>query len=49
LGTLTNGLIMLNVRQFWDGIAIGILILVVAALDLLVRKGAARMAQVNAL
>ncbi len=48
LGTLTNGLILLNVPQFWDGIAIGILILMVAALDLLVRRGAARMAQVQA-
>lgn len=49
LGTLTNGLILLNVRQFWDGIAIGFLILMVAALDLLVRRGAARMAKVHAL
>lgn len=49
LGTLTNGLILLNVRQFWDGIATGVLILMVAALDLLVRRGAARMAQVHVL
>src|SRR5205823_13864563 len=36
LGILTNGLIMVGVRQFWDGIAAGALILSVAALDLIV-------------
>jgi ribose transport system permease protein len=45
LGMLTNGLILMGVRQFWDGIAAGILILCVASLDLLVRRSAILMAQ----
>lgn len=48
LGMLTNGLILLGVKQFWDGIAAGTLILVVAGLDLLVRRKAVRLAQVVA-
>lgn len=48
LGMLTNGLILMGVRQFWDGIAAGVLILCVAALDLLVRRGAVLMAQRSA-
>jgi ribose transport system permease protein len=45
LGMLTNGLILLGVRQFWDGVAAGILILVVATLDLLVQRSALRLAE----
>jgi ribose transport system permease protein len=45
LGMLTNGLILLGVRQFWDGVAAGVLILVVAALDLLVRRSAIRLTE----
>lgn len=48
LGMLTNGLILLGVKQFWDGIAAGVLILVVAALDLLVRRSAVLVAQISA-
>jgi ribose transport system permease protein len=48
LGMLTNGLILLGVRQFWDGVAAGTLILVVAALDLLVRRSAVRLAEISA-
>jgi ribose/xylose/arabinose/galactoside ABC-type transport system permease subunit len=46
LGMLTNGLILLGVRQFWDGVAAGTLILVVATLDLLVRRSALRLAEI---
>jgi ribose transport system permease protein len=46
LGMLTNGLILLGVRQFWDGVAAGTLILVVAALDLLVRRSAVRLTEI---
>jgi ribose transport system permease protein len=45
LEMLTNGLILMGVRQFWDGIAAGVLILCVASLDLLVRRSAVLMAQ----
>jgi ribose transport system permease protein len=47
LGTLTNGLILMGVRQFWDGVAAGVLILLVAALDLFVRRSAMRFADVS--
>jgi ribose transport system permease protein len=47
LGMLTNGLILLGVRQFWDGVAAGTLILLVAALDLLVRRSAVRLAETS--
>jgi len=47
LGMLTNGLILMGVRQFWDGVAAGALILVVAALDLFVRRSAVRFAEVS--
>jgi ribose/xylose/arabinose/galactoside ABC-type transport system permease subunit len=46
LGMLTNGLILVGVRQFWDGVAAGVLILVVATLDLLVRHIVVRLAAV---
>jgi ribose transport system permease protein len=45
LGMLTNGLILTGVRQFWEGIATGGLIICVAGLDLLVRRSAILMAQ----
>lgn len=48
LGMLTNGLIFMGVRQFWDGIAAGVLIISVAALDLLVRRSAVLVAQRSA-
>jgi len=47
LGMLTNGLILMNVRQFWDGIAAGALILIVSALDLMVRRGAVTLAAIS--
>ena len=37
---LTSGIILMGVRQFWDGVAAGAVILVAAGLDLLVRQGA---------
>jgi len=37
----------MGVRQFWDGVAAGVLILVVAALDLCVRRSAVRFAEVS--
>jgi ribose transport system permease protein len=46
LGMLTNGLILLGVRQFWEGVAAGALILVVATLDLLVQRSVLRLAQI---
>lgn len=47
LGMLTNGLILLGVKQFWDGVAAGALILVVAALDLLVRRSTMHLAEAS--
>jgi ribose transport system permease protein len=45
LGMLTDGLIMMGVRQFWDGVAAGSIILLAAAMDLVLRqKTAARSA-----
>jgi ribose/xylose/arabinose/galactoside ABC-type transport system permease subunit len=40
LSMLTSGIILMGVRQFWDGVAAGAVILVAAGLDLLVRQGA---------
>ncbi len=40
LSMLTSGIILIGVKQFWDGIATGAVILVAAGLDLLVRQGA---------
>lgn len=48
LGMLTNGLILMGVPQFWDGIAAGTLILCVAALDQLARRSAALMSRRSA-
>lgn len=46
LGMLTNGLILVGVREFWDGVAQGALILVAAGVDLFVRRSAVRFAEV---
>ncbi|MCC7447906.1 MAG: ABC transporter permease [Anaerolineae bacterium] len=43
LGMLTSGLILLGVKEFWQGVASGLVILFAAGLDLLVRRSAARM------
>jgi ribose/xylose/arabinose/galactoside ABC-type transport system permease subunit len=40
LSMLTSGIILMGVRQFWDGVAAGAVILVAAGIDLLVRQGA---------
>jgi ribose transport system permease protein len=40
LSMLTSGIILMGVKQFWDGVAAGALILVAAGLDLLLRQGA---------
>jgi len=42
LGMLTDGLIMMGVRQFWDGVVAGSIILIAAALDLVLRRRTAR-------
>jgi len=47
LGMLTNGLILMGLRQFWDGVAAGALILAVAGLDLVVRTSAVRLASIS--
>jgi ribose/xylose/arabinose/galactoside ABC-type transport system permease subunit len=39
---LTSGLILLGVKEFWDGIVSGIVILIAAGLDLIVRRSASR-------
>jgi ribose transport system permease protein len=39
---ITSGIIFLGVKDFWDGVVSGIVILVVAGLDVLVRRSAAR-------
>jgi len=38
LGMLTDGLIMMGVRQFWDGVASGGIILIAATIDLVLRQ-----------
>jgi ribose transport system permease protein len=40
LGMLSNGLVLLGVRQFWDGVVSGFVILAAAGLDLVVRRNA---------
>jgi ribose transport system permease protein len=47
LGMLTNGLILMSVRQFWDGVTSGALILIVSTLDLVVRRSAVRLAAIS--
>ncbi|MCC7449208.1 MAG: ABC transporter permease [Anaerolineae bacterium] len=39
---ITSGIIFLGVKDFWDGVVSGIIILIIAGLDVLVRRGAAR-------
>jgi ribose/xylose/arabinose/galactoside ABC-type transport system permease subunit len=41
LSMMTSGLIQIGVRQYWDGVATGAIILVAVGLKLLVRRGAA--------
>jgi ribose/xylose/arabinose/galactoside ABC-type transport system permease subunit len=40
LSMLTSGIILMGVKQFWDGVAAGALILGAAGLALLLRQGA---------
>jgi ribose transport system permease protein len=40
LSMMTSGLIQIGVRQYWDGVATGAIILVAVGLKLLVRRGA---------
>ena len=40
LAMLANGLILLGVRTFWDGVVSGVIIVVAAAFDLLARRSA---------
>jgi ribose/xylose/arabinose/galactoside ABC-type transport system permease subunit len=39
---LTSGLILIGVKEFWDGIVSGVVILIAAGLDLVVRRSASR-------
>jgi ribose transport system permease protein len=41
LAELTSGLVMIGVKDYWDGVAAGIVIVVAVALDTLLRRGAA--------
>ena len=43
LSMLTSGIILMGVKQFWDGVATAAVILVAAGLDLLVRQGPGRL------
>jgi ribose transport system permease protein len=42
LAELTSGLVMIGARDYWDGVAAGIVIVVAVALDELLRRAAAR-------
>ncbi len=42
LSMLTSGLIMIGVKDYWDGVLSGLVIVATVGLDLLVRRGAAR-------
>jgi ribose transport system permease protein len=42
LAELTSGLVMIGARDYWDGVAAGVVIVVAVALDQLLRRGAAR-------
>ena len=48
LGMLTNGLVLLGVKQFWDGVVSGLVIVVAAGLDLIVRRKAFARRQLRA-
>lgn len=41
LAELTSGLVMIGARDYWDGVAAGVVIVVAVALDTLFRRGAA--------
>jgi ribose transport system permease protein len=41
LAELTSGLVMIGVKDYWDGVAAGIVIVVAVAMDTLLRRGAA--------
>lgn len=47
LAMLANGLILLGFREFWDGVAAGIMIVLAAGIDVTVRRGAFRLAEVS--
>jgi predicted ABC-type sugar transport system permease subunit len=36
---ITSGLILIGVKQYWDGVATGAVILVAVGLNLIVRRG----------
>jgi ribose transport system permease protein len=38
IGVLTNGLILLNINQFWSNVVIGLALVAAAALDVLYRR-----------
>jgi ribose transport system permease protein len=42
LAELTSGLVMIGARDYWDGVAAGVVIVIAVALDGLLRRGAAR-------
>jgi ribose transport system permease protein len=42
LAELTSGLVMIGAKDYWDGVAAGVVIVVAVALDQLLRRGAAR-------
>jgi ribose transport system permease protein len=42
LSMLPAGLILIGVPDFWDGVALGLVILLAAGLDLIVRRTASR-------
>jgi len=42
LAELTSGLVMIGARDYWDGVAAGVVIVVAVALDELLRSGVAR-------
>jgi ribose transport system permease protein len=42
LAELTSGLVMIGARDYWDGVAAGVVIVVAVALDELLRRGAAQ-------
>jgi ribose transport system permease protein len=48
LGMLTNGLVLLGVKQFWDGVVSGLVIVIAAGLDLIVRRKAFARRQLRA-
>jgi ribose/xylose/arabinose/galactoside ABC-type transport system permease subunit len=48
LAELTSGLVMIGARDYWDGVAAGVVIVVAVALDELIRRGVVRTLARNA-